>query len=108
VRAKGLAEADAIAKRADALSAESEAVIGQQIAEKLPEIVEAAAGAFRGVDNLTVLNGAQGIAEIMNQIIGQAGPTLELAKRALATNGNPTRPAPATREAPTEPTNSAP
>jgi flotillin len=73
-----------------------------------PQIVEAAAGAFRGVDDLTVLNGAQGIGEIMNQIIGQAGPTLELAKRALATNGNPTRPAPgATREAPTEPTNSA-
>ena len=108
VRAKGLAEAEAIAKRADALSAESEAVIGQQIAEKLPEIVEAAAGAFRGVDNLTVLNGAQGIGEIMNQIIGQAGPTLELAKPALATNGNPTRSASATHEAPTEPTNRAP
>jgi flotillin len=109
VRAKGLAEAEAIAKRADALTAESEAVIGQQIAEKLPEIVEAAAGAFRGVDNLTVLNGAQGIGEIMNQIIGQAGPTLELAKRALATSGNSTRPAPETTgEAPEASTNSGP
>jgi hypothetical protein len=61
-------------------------VIGQQIADKLPQIVEAAAGAFKGVDNLTVLNGAQGISEIMNQVIGQAGPTLRLAKQAL---GNP-------------------
>jgi flotillin len=42
--------------------------------------VEAVAGAFRGVDNLTVLNGAQGIAEIMNQVIGQAGPALELSR----------------------------
>ena len=80
VRAKGLAEAEAIGKRAEALAAESEAVIGQQLAEKLPEIVAAAAGAFRNVDNLTVLNGAQGISEIMNQVIGQAGPTLALAQ----------------------------
>ncbi len=83
MRAKGLAEAEAIGKRAEALAAESEAVIGQQIADKLPQIVEAAAGAFKGVDNLTVLNGAQGISEIMNQIVGQAGPTLRLAKQAL-------------------------
>jgi uncharacterized membrane protein YqiK len=90
VRAKGLAEAEAIGKRAEALAAESEAVIGQQIADKLPQIVEAAAGAFRGVDNLTVMNGAQGISEIMNQVIGQAGPTLRLAKQALgnAEHGN--------------------
>jgi uncharacterized membrane protein YqiK len=107
VRAKGLAEAEAIGKRAEALAAESEAVIGQQIAEKLPQIVEAAAGAFKGVDNLTVMNGAQGISEIMNQIVGQAGPTLRLAKQALGTveangttpparsNGTPEPPPPA-------------
>ncbi len=88
VRATGLAEADAIAKRAEALERESEAVIGQQIAEKLPEIVRAAAEAFRNVDNLTVLNGAQGIGEIMNQVIGQAGPTLELAKQMLSSGAN--------------------
>jgi len=88
VRAKGLAEAEAIGKRAEALAAESEAVIGQQIAEKLPEIVQAAAGAFQHVDNLTVLNGAQGMSEILNQIIGQAGPTLRLAKETLGANGH--------------------
>jgi flotillin len=88
VRAKGLAEADAIGKRAEALAAQSEAVIGQQIAERLPEIVEAAAGAFKGVDNLTVLNGAQGIGDIMAQVIGQAGPALELAKKTLGQQSN--------------------
>jgi uncharacterized membrane protein YqiK len=88
VRAKGLAEAEAIGKRAEALAAESEAVIGQQLAEKLPEIVAAAAGAFRNVDNLTVLNGAQGISEIMNQVVGQAGPTLALARQALGAGRN--------------------
>jgi flotillin len=93
VRAKGLAEAEAIGKRAEALAAESDAVIGQQLAEKLPEIVAAAAGAFRNVDNLTVLSGAQGISEIMNQVIGQAGPALALAKQALGADRNGTAPA---------------
>ena len=89
VRAKGLAEAEAIGKRAEALAQESEAVIGQQLAEKLPQIVEAAAKAFSNVDNLTVLNGAQGIGEIMSQVIGQAGSALKLAKEALgATDGD--------------------
>jgi flotillin len=88
VRPKGLAEAEAIAKRADALEKEADAVIGQQIAEKLPEIVAAAAESFKHVDNLTVLNGAQGISEIIAQVIGQAGPALKMAQEALGrTNG---------------------
>ena len=85
VRARGLAEAEAIAKRAEALEKESDAVIGQQLAERLPEIVAAAAGAFRGVDHLTVLR----MGEIMSQVIGQAGPALELARQTLgARNGS--------------------
>ncbi len=88
IRAKGLAEAEAIAKRAEALEKEADAVIGQQIAEKLPEIVAAAAESFKHVDNLTVLNGAQGISEIISQVIGQAGPALKMAQDALGrTNG---------------------
>ena len=83
VRARGLAEAEAIAKRSEALERQSDAVIGQQIAEQLPEIVRAAAEAFSKVDNLTILNGAQGIGEIMNQVIGQAGPALKLARESL-------------------------
>ena len=89
IRAKGLAEAEAIAKRGEALAQESEAVIAQQIAEKMPEIVGAAAQAFSNIDNMTVLNGAQGITEMLNQMIAQAGPTLDLAKAALRPgNGN--------------------
>ena len=94
IRARGLAEAEAIAKRAEALEKEADAVIGQQIAEKLPEIVAAAAESFKHVDNLTVLNGAQGISEIISQVIGQAGPALKMAQEALGrTNG--AQPAPA-------------
>lgn len=85
-------------------------MIGQQPAEKLPEIVAAAAGAFK-VDNLTVLNGAQGIGEIMSQVIGQAGPALELARQTLSsgrangTDGSraPTPRTPASDKAPPNP-----
>jgi flotillin len=88
IRARGLAEAEAIAKRAEALEKEADAVIGQQIAEQLPDIVRAAAESFKHVDNLTVLNGAQGISEIIAQVIGQAGPALKMAQEALGrTNG---------------------
>jgi uncharacterized membrane protein YqiK len=91
--ARGLAEAEAIAKRGEALERESDAVIGQQLAERMPEIVRAASESFRHVDNLTVLNGAQGMGEIMAQVIGQAGPALKLARDALGANGNGAPPA---------------
>jgi hypothetical protein len=45
--------------------------------------VAAAAESFKHVDNLTVLNGAQGISEIISQVIGQAGPALKMAQEAL-------------------------
>ena len=89
IRAKGLAEAESIGKRAEALEKEADAVIGQQIAEQLPEIVRAASESFKHVDNLTVLNGAQGISEIIAQVIGQAGPALEMAQAALAARKSP-------------------
>jgi uncharacterized membrane protein YqiK len=88
VRARGLAEAEAIAKRAEALEAESDAVINQMLAEKMPEIVRAASESFKNVDNLTVLNGAQGMGEIVAQVIGQAGPAMKLARDTLGTAGN--------------------
>src|SRR3954470_4452204 len=80
IRAKGLAEAEAIAKRAEALARESEAVIGQQIAEKLPQIVEAAAKGLGNVEHLTVLNGAQGLGEVMSQLVGQGTAMYKVAR----------------------------
>jgi uncharacterized membrane protein YqiK len=78
-RARGLAEADAIAARAEALSKHEDAVIGQQIAQNLPAIVEAASKAFGNIDQLTVLNGVEGVGELFNQVVGigaAAVPTL--------------------------------
>src|SRR4051812_7429078 len=99
IRSKGVAEAESIAKRAEALAQESEAVIAQQVAEKLPEIVRASAEAFSNVGSMTVLNGAQGVTEMMNQLIAQAAPALDLARSALrngdadkSANGRPSVP----------------
>ncbi len=66
VRAKGTAEAEAIRARADALAEDQDAVIGQQLAEKWPEIVEAAAKPFGSIDQMIVLNGAQGLSEALS------------------------------------------
>jgi uncharacterized membrane protein YqiK len=88
VRAKGTAEAEAIKARADALAQNQDAVIGQQLAENWPAIVEAAAKPFGGIDQLIVLNGAQGLSDALAQALSQGVTGLELARKLLARGGN--------------------
>ncbi len=94
IKAKGLAEADAvrarmeaeaagIERRASALSQNQEAVIAQQIAERLPEIVAAAASPFEHIGNFTVLNGAAGVTGALAEIIQQAGALTGMARESL-------------------------
>ena len=59
-KARGLAEAEAISARSSALAENPDAVVAQQLAEKWPEIVEAASKAFGNVDHMVVFNGADG------------------------------------------------
>jgi len=107
-KARGLAEAEAtqarmeaeaagIQKRAAALSQNQDAVIAQQIAERLPEIVRAAASPFEHVGQFTVLNGAQGVTGALAEIIQQAGALTNMARQTLlpgptraAMDGEPT------------------
>jgi len=95
IRARGMAEADAvkarmeaeatgIERRAAALSHNQEAVIAQQIASNLPEIVRAAASSFEHVDTFTVLNGAAGITEALAELIQQGGVLAKVARQAMA------------------------
>jgi uncharacterized membrane protein YqiK len=84
VRAKGMAEAETIKARADALAENQDAVIGQQLAERWPEIVEAAAKPFGGIDQLIVLNGAKGLSETLAQALSQGATGLDLARQLLA------------------------
>lgn len=87
-QAKGLAEAQAIKARAQALKENQEAVIAQQLAEKWPEIVEAGAKAFGNIDHMVVLNGAQGIEEMLAKALTLGGTGLGLA-RSLINGGSP-------------------
>jgi uncharacterized membrane protein YqiK len=87
-RARGLAEADAIKARADALAQNQDAVIGQQLAENWPAIVEAAAKPFGAVDQMIVLNGAQGLSEALAQALSQGVAGLQLARSILGGAGN--------------------
>ena len=84
VRAKGMAEAEAIKARADALAENQDAVIGQQLAEKWPAIVEAAAKPFGDIDQMIVLNGAQGLSDALAQALSQGVAGLQMARNLLA------------------------
>lgn len=71
VEAKGLAEAKAMDARADALAKGQDALIAQQVAEHLPEIAREFAAPFGQIDNLTVLNGAEGMSQMVNGAMSQ-------------------------------------
>jgi uncharacterized membrane protein YqiK len=90
VKAKGLAEADAIKARADALARNQEAVIAQQIAEQLPQIVGEASKAFSNIGQLTVLNGAEGVGQMFSQVLGMGAAAIPLLRGVLdqSTNAN--------------------
>src|SRR4051794_28899666 len=97
IQARGLAEAEALKARAEALAENQDAVIGQQLAEHWPEIVEAAAKPFGNIDNLTVLNGASGLSEALASALSQGVAGLSLARQLLAA-----QPAPSLVEGATE------
>jgi len=84
IRAKGLAEAEATRARADALKENQEAVIGLQLAQNWPQIVEQASKAFGSIDNITVLNGAEGIGSTLGQVIGAGAMGLDLLRKTIA------------------------
>jgi uncharacterized membrane protein YqiK len=88
VRAKGMAEAESIKARADALAENQDAVIGQQLAENWPAIVEAAAKPFGDIDQMIVLNGATGLSDALAQALSQGVAGLALARSLLSGSPN--------------------
>jgi uncharacterized membrane protein YqiK len=108
IQAKGLAEAAGIKARAEALAENQDAVIAQTIAESYPEIVRAGASALGNIDNLVVLNGAQGMEDMLGKALTMGGAGLGLAQNLIASiKGEATstaaEPAAATVPAPSEP-----
>ncbi|MGH8905865.1 MAG: flotillin family protein [Egibacteraceae bacterium] len=92
VRARGMAEAETIKARAEALAENQEAVIGQQLAEQWPAIVEAAAKPFANIDQMIMLNGAQGLSDALAQALSQGVVGLELVRKLLAGRQAPDTP----------------
>src|SRR5919201_841137 len=82
--ARGKAEAAAIKARAEALAEGQEAVIAQQVAERLPEIVRAAAEPLGKIQNLTVLDGASGVTGVIGEVLGQVATILPDARGMFA------------------------
>src|SRR3954447_8384355 len=105
VKARGLAEADSIKARADALAQNQDAVIGQQIAEQLPQIVGEAAKAFGAIGNMTVLNGAEGVGQMFSQVLGMGAAAIPMLRGVIEQtqnghNGDAPAAKPAARKAP--------
>jgi flotillin len=91
IKAKALAEADGIKARAEALGTNQEAVIAQQLAENMPAIVAAAAEPFAHVGQMTVLNGGDGVNNMVGGILAQVGNYLPALTETLK-NGKPKPP----------------
>jgi len=84
VRARGLAEAESIKARADALAENTDAVIGHKLATRWPDVVRAAAEPFAAIDQLVVLNGAEGLSQTLAQTVSQGMAGLSMARRVLS------------------------
>lgn len=84
IQAKGLAEAAGIKARADALAENQDAVIAQIIAERYPEIVAAGAQALSNVDNMVVLNGGDGVEDLLAKAMTMGGAGLGIAQNLIA------------------------
>lgn len=87
IRAKGLAEAESTKAKAEALAQNQDAVIGMQLAERWPAIVEQAAKAFGNIQNMTVLDGSEGVTRSLGQIIGAGAFGLGFVRDAIAKRG---------------------
>ena len=85
IEARALAEASGIKARAAALAENQDAVIAQTIAEQYPEIVRAGASALGNIDNLVVLNGAEGMEDLLGKALTMGGAGLGLAQRLIKT-----------------------
>ena len=62
-------------------------MIGQQIAEQLPQIVGEAAKAFGNIGQLTVLNGAEGVGQLFSQVLGMGAAAIPMLRGMLDGNG---------------------
>ncbi|HEY1828507.1 MAG TPA: SPFH domain-containing protein [Acidimicrobiales bacterium] len=78
------ADAEAINARAEALSSGNQALIAaNKLIEQLPNLVAAAAKGLEG-SNLTVLNGTEGVSQVLTGIVGQGLAIYDTLRQSVA------------------------
>lgn len=83
-RAIAAAQADANSARAASLrDGNQELIAANRIVENLPNLVDSAAGALTG-SNLTILNGAEGISQVVAEVVGQGMSILDTLKKSTS------------------------
>ncbi len=92
-RAAAQAEADANQARATSLrEGNQELIAASRLIEQLPALVEASARSIAG-SNLTILNGTQGMTEVLAGLVGQGMSILDVLRQATAAAGTVRPPA---------------
>jgi flotillin len=87
-RAVASAEAEAINVRAEALQGDNQALIASnKLVDLLPGLVEAAAKGLSG-SNLTILNGADGVTQLISGLVGQGLSIYETLKPTVTATRN--------------------
>ncbi|MCG6494714.1 flotillin family protein [Kitasatospora sp. A2-31] len=110
-RAIGLAKAEGIKARAAALTANPDAVVAQELAEKWPDVVLAASESFANVEHMVLLNGAEGVGDLFTKALTMGGTGLGLARQLLTTlqgSAQPAEAAPAVPAAAARPAGKVP
>lgn len=88
VRTLARAQADATRLQAEATSTSGGVVLQRLLVEKMPEIMAAAASELRQA-NVTVLNGAEGMGELVAGLATQAGSIIEMVRKGTGMAGRP-------------------
>ncbi|MBF6210440.1 flotillin [Nocardia puris] len=85
VRILAEAEADRTRIQAEAAASHNRIALDQLLIEQLPEIVKQASQGLHGA-NLTVLNGPEGVGELVNGMVGQGLTVFNSLQKALSNN----------------------
>jgi uncharacterized membrane protein YqiK len=90
VRVSAKAQAEATRLQAEATAVGRGIVLERMLVERMPEIVQAAAAQLANA-NITVLEGASGMSELVAGLASQGGAILSALRRSLAEGASPSR-----------------
>lgn len=86
IKAKGVAEAQALKLKADAMKDYDQAAIVEMIVGVLPEIAKNIAQPISEIDNVTIVGGTDGIAGLSNDVLETMSKVQDVVKEATGVN----------------------